>query len=127
MSDSITSGLLATGESGSWSVDIEEIAKGDQTLYGIILTHSILTLQFSVKDIVIIDNMVNFLDSKDSSQYQIEGCLGGTLNWIFDEGRLCIRQITKGRLGEPELFEVVLNETEQQDLIGAVKDALDDI
>jgi hypothetical protein len=125
--ENLTSGLLATGKHGSWSVEIHEMTKGVQTLYGIVLRHSMLILQFSIENISVINNLVGFLSGKNSSEYEIDGCLGGTLHWVFDEGRLRIRQITEGRLGESELFVVMLSEGERQDLVEAVKEALKDL
>ena len=127
MNETIKSGLLASGKYGSWSVEIEEITKGVQTIFGIIITYSMITLQFSIKKLSTINDIVELLSGENHTQYKVDNCLGGALYWIFDEGRLCIRQVTKGTLGESELFEVMLSEVEWKSLKEAMKDALEDL
>jgi len=127
MTEDMTSGLLAMGKSGNWSVDIDELTKGSQTLFGVILSYPTITLQFSIVDLAIIRDIVNFLSNLELSCFKIERCLGGSLHLVFDEERLCIRQISVGGLGETELFEVKFGKEEIPYLMGALKNALDDL
>lgn len=127
MTKSILSGLLATGSYDDWNVDIDELTKGSELLFGVTLTHSMIKLQFSIADLSIINEMIDFLYNLNVSHFKIDGCLGGSLNLTFDEGRLYIRQMSKGKLGETELFEVRFIEDERKNLITALKDALEDL
>ncbi len=140
MDEDITRGLLGCGLYGEWRVEIDEIEKGAETLYGAVIYDGKIWLQFNIENLSILTNIVSFIRSENPSEYiidncldgtlfseyTIDNCLGGSLNWFFDEGRLCIQQVTEGKLGQTEQFKVMLSEEEWKDLTVAIEDALDD-
>ena len=128
MAKSCFSSLLTTGRGGRWNLDIDEVTGDDETLFGIMLSHPLMKLQFSIEELSSISKLlVFFIDAANqtSSYFKLKGCLGGILHFIVDEGRLWIRLTTKDKLEKTELFEVVFEEAEIAHLAEALRDALE--
>lgn len=129
MASSHSWGLLSIGASGDWQIDIDEPVDSNETLFAVTLQHPNIYVLFHITSLSVIDRLIDFLDTMNSTnfKFEIEGCLGGSLLFIFDEGRIFIRSTSTGRLGEMELFEVRVNDADAKSLAKALKDAVESI
>ncbi len=129
MASSHSWGALSIGTYGNWYIDIDEPVDSDETLFRVALQHPNIYVLFHITSLSVINSLIDFLDTMNSTnfEFEIEGCLGGSLLFIFDEWRLCIRGTSTGRLGEMELFEVRVNDDDAKSLAKALKDAVESI
>ncbi len=132
MSSNLTSGLIAAGAAGKWSVDIHETSKGELLLFSIVAAHPLMTLQFNIQDLTVLSRLIGFLGGKDGrksadSCFTVATSLGDYLHFVTTEDRLFIRILAYDDLGGTELFEVKFDSGEQKYFEAALEDAQNDL
>ncbi len=104
MSQAPSSGLLAIGSAGKWSIDIHEETNRERWLFSVVVAHPMMTLQFSVQDLAVLSRLMNFLEAQGGGKgpddrFTVTTSLGEAIHFITTEGQLLVRILGHDELG----------------------------
>ncbi|MCP4755077.1 MAG: hypothetical protein GY866_29715 [Proteobacteria bacterium] len=130
MSETTNSGLVAVGVAGRWAIDIHELTNGERVLFGVVVEHPLMTLQFNIQAGSVLKRLINFFEREDRGKndygsFSVPTSLG-SLDFITSEGRLSVQIHGSDEFGSSELFMVDFDVGEQRNFKAALEDALED-
>jgi len=122
-----TTGLLGVGRSGGWSIDIDEIFNTESEWCGVVIAHTVMHLQFTIRDLSELSLLLRFLrETEVPSSWSLEGTLEGRLSISAFDDRLWICRLNRDAFGGEEMLEVAFDIAERATLAAALAEALDD-
>jgi hypothetical protein len=122
-----TTGLLGLGRSERWSINIDESFDAKSEWFEIVITHTVMHLQFTVRDLSELSALLRFLrDTEVPSSWNLEGTLEGRLSISACDDRLWVCRLSRDAFGGEDMLEVAFDISERVSLAAALAAALED-
>lgn len=113
-------GMLALQSQGQWTIHVDEVKNKGAWWYGITLCYSIVRMQFVVKKLAFLKNMLSLFESAEEvgMSCRLGSILNSNLFVSLEEGRIIFWiESRDDKTVFPELLEVIVSDDERNDLI----------
>jgi hypothetical protein len=127
------SGLLASGKSGQWLAELDELEDARPHVCGLTLSHPNVYLQIALPSLDSVRRLIDALENVGTvgCEFTLGNAMGGSL-WVLTlEERLRLKLVERRDLMDrnefPAMYEIALDLKEKDTLLNALQELVQDL